>query len=105
MLGDDLIRVATLARNRKSCTGVAATKGRHLGFAPDEANRRGGVPFLEKWGGSLAAVLIATYDCPSQRFQPRHFIAANNCWWGLRKNWDHRRHGGPDAHRQEASKP
>jgi hypothetical protein len=27
MLGDDLIRVATLARNRKSCTGVAATKG------------------------------------------------------------------------------
>jgi hypothetical protein len=54
MLGDDLIRVATLARNRKSCTGVAATKGRHLGFAPDEANRRGGVPFLEKWGGSLA---------------------------------------------------
>jgi hypothetical protein len=23
----DLIRVATLARNRKSCTGVAATKG------------------------------------------------------------------------------
>jgi hypothetical protein len=27
MLGDDLIRVATLARNRKSCTGVTATKG------------------------------------------------------------------------------
>jgi hypothetical protein len=54
MLCDDLIRVATLARNRKSCTGVAATKGRHLGFAPDEAHRRGGVPFLEKWGGSLA---------------------------------------------------
>jgi hypothetical protein len=27
MLCDDLTRVATLARNRKSCTGVAATKG------------------------------------------------------------------------------
>jgi hypothetical protein len=26
MLCNDLIRVATLARNRKSCTGVAATK-------------------------------------------------------------------------------
>jgi hypothetical protein len=33
MLCDDLIRVATLARNRKSYTGVAATKGRHLGRA------------------------------------------------------------------------
>jgi hypothetical protein len=29
-------------------------QGRHLGFAPDEAHRRGGVPFLEKWDGSLA---------------------------------------------------
>jgi hypothetical protein len=31
----DLVSLSkTLARNRKSCTGVAATKGRHLGFAP-----------------------------------------------------------------------
>jgi hypothetical protein len=25
-------------------------------FAHDEAQRRGGVPFLEKWGGSLAVL-------------------------------------------------
>jgi hypothetical protein len=49
MLCDDLIRVATLARNRSPAQAFAATKGRHLGFAPDEAHRRGGVPFLEKW--------------------------------------------------------
>jgi hypothetical protein len=29
----------SLARNRKSCTGVAATKERHLGFAPGRRQR------------------------------------------------------------------
>src|SRR5205807_10134499 len=42
-----------LASSRKSLA-LQRLKGRHLGFAPDEAHRRGGVPFLEKWGGSLA---------------------------------------------------
>jgi hypothetical protein len=49
-------------------------KGRHLGFAPDEAHRRGGVPFLEKWGWLAGgpAKMAATNKCLAQSNKSPH---------------------------------
>jgi hypothetical protein len=73
MLGDDLIRVATLARNRKSCTGVAATKGRHLGFAP-------GWRFVTFRGAGVTSITLADLLTPLLAANPFSAMRAA-LWW------------------------
>ena len=79
MLCDDLIRVATLARNRSPAQAFAATKGRHLGFAPDEAHRRGGVPFPAK--------MAATNKCLARSNNSRTGAEATNKRPAERRNF------------------
>jgi hypothetical protein len=60
-----------LARNRKSCTGVAATKGGHLGFAPG-------------WRFCDDSLLVSVGQANSGRAsRPASFLGeATACWCG-----------------------
>jgi hypothetical protein len=65
----------TLARNRKSCTGVAATKGRRLGFAPGRPTTHG----LPRVGASQLGPGRASS-------RPASFWGASGGWVGARTN-------------------
>jgi hypothetical protein len=80
----------TLARNRKSCTGVAATKGRHLGLAPGRPThhrlpRFGGKPLgrasgsASFFGNAGVAMTNAQEGVAVLEAAQRHLHAVTEC--------------------------